>query len=328
MIDVQCGDPAPGSGNGKDHSKAARQRARVPQKQAGVAGCAVDLEEFDTLVDGYRMHSLVAGNGQPVVLVHGLLGAASCWQPTMRLLAPHARVFAVDALGIGQSDRVSGLDTSLPASARRLALWMDAVGLPKVDLVATSHGGAVVMCFAALYPERVRSLVLHAPANPFCIQSSPQIRFAGTRLGRRLAHWLPSGPSWLHSAALSRMYADPQRLRTGSLDEYVQSLRIPGTVEYILSVLGNWVTDMAALAPLLPQLRKLPTMLLWGAHDRAVSLSSAARLHQVLRAPLEILPALGHLPFEEAPELFAEKILRFLASATAEKRAPSAARLA
>ncbi len=293
-----------------------RQGAR-PVLAAAVADEA-SIQEYDSLVQGRRMHVLVAGQGDPLVLVHGLLGAATCWQPTMRLLARSARVYAVDALGIGQSERVDGLDVSLEASARRLCLWMNQEQLRTADLVATSHGGAVAMCFAALFPERVRSLVLHAPANPFCVQSRPQIRFAGTSLGRRLAYWLPAAPAWLHTAALTRMYGNPERLRAGSLDEYVQSLRIPGTVDYVLGVLHSWVPDMAALAPMLPRLRHLPTILLWGAHDRAVSLASAARLRAVLRAPLEVLPELGHLPFEEAPELFAEQILHFLSSLSAE----------
>ena len=276
-----------------------------------------DFTERRTVVDGHVMHSLAAGSGAPLVLIHGLLGTAACWQPAMRVLAQGARVYAVDALGIGCSDRVKGLDAGLEASARRLVRWMDGEKLERVDLVGTSHGGAVAMYLAALFPERVRSLMLHAPANPFCLQSRPQIRFAGTRLGRLLAFWLPAAPSWLHQKALDRMYGDPRNLRAGSLDEYVNSLRVPGTVEYVLSVLRHWADDMSVLQALLPRLRELPTLLLWGAGDRAVSLTSAVRLRAVLRAPLEVLPGLGHLPFEEAPELFAERISCFLSKAIA-----------
>ncbi len=285
---------------------------RDPHPQS--SGSDVEIKEQDTLVEGRRMHSLVAGSGSPVVLVHGLLGAAASWQPTMRVLARRARVYAVDAIGIGSSERVNEMDASLVASSHRLALWLDAQRLRRVDLVGTSHGGAVAMCFAGLFPDRVRSLVLHAPANPFCVNSLPQIRLANTPFGRRLAQWLPAAPSFVHSIALTRMYGNPSRVRIGSLQEYVTSLRVPGTVEYILSVLRSWVSDMEALAPMLPRLRSMPTLLLWGALDRAVSLSSAHQLRDVLRAPMEVLPELGHLPFEEAPELFAEKVWAFLAS--------------
>ncbi len=270
------------------------------------------LREQTTEIDGYRMHALVAGEGLPLVLVHGLLGAACCWVPSMRGLARARRVYAVDALGMGRSERVPALDGSLRASAGRLRAWMDREGLGQVDLLGTSHGGAVAMYFAAMFPGRVRSLVLHAPANPFCLRSQPQIRFAGTALGRFVARLLPVAPSWVHHLALSRMYGDPQRLRAGSLAEYLQSLHVPGTVDYVLAVLRSWLPDMAALAPVLPRLRGLPCLLLWGTLDRAVSLASGERLSCALSAPLEVLPGLGHLPFEEAPELFAERVLRFL----------------
>lgn len=273
----------------------------------------MSIAAHTTSVDGHQMHTLVAGCGDPIVLVHGLLGTADSWQALMRFLAHSGKVYALDAVGMGKSERVKGIDASLRGSARRLLRWMDAEGLRRVDLVGTSHGGAVAMCFAALYPERVRSLVLHAPANPFCHQSRPQIQFAGTRVGRLVAHWLPRAPRALHQAALTRMYGQPERVQPGSVETYVQSLRVPGTVEYVLSVLRNWVPDMAALTPLLPRLRRLPVLLLWGARDRAVSLASASRLRAVLRAPLEIFPELGHLPFEEAPEEFADRIRRFLA---------------
>ena len=255
-----------------------------------------------------RMHTLSAGKGAPLVLVHGLLGAASCWDPAMRILAERAHVYAPDAIGIGLSQRVPGLNAGLEASARRLARWMDAEGIDQTDLLGTSHGGAVAMYFAALFPHRVRRLVLHAPANPFCEASRPQIRFACTRPGRFLARRLPGAPAWLHRIALTRMYGDPARIRTGSMQEYVQSLRVPGTPEYVLAILRSWRQDMAALLPLLPRLRGLPVHLLWGEMDRAVSYASALRLKNVLRAPLDTLQGLGHLPFEEAPELFAAKV--------------------
>jgi 4,5:9,10-diseco-3-hydroxy-5,9,17-trioxoandrosta-1(10),2-diene-4-oate hydrolase len=270
------------------------------------------IGQKETVIDGMRVHTRSAGTGAPLVLVHGLLGAASCWDPAMRMLAEQAHVYAPDAIGIGFSERVPGLNAGLEASARRLASWMDAEEIAQTDLLGTSHGGAVAMYFAALFPQRVRRLVLHAPANPFCEASRPQIRFACTPPGKFLARRLPEAPSWIHRIALTRMYGDPARIRPGSMQEYVQSLRVPGTTEYVLAILKSWRQDMAALLPLLPRLRSLPVHLLWGEMDRAVSHASALRLKNVLRAPLDTLPGLGHLPFEEAPELFAARVQSIL----------------
>ena len=273
------------------------------------------IRERETLVEGGCMHALVAGDqGFPLVLLHGLLGLAAGFRWVMPMLASAARVYAPDALGIGASERVRGLDTSLAASARRLLAWLDAEELAQVDLLGTSHGGAVAMRFAAIYPARVRSLVLHAPANPFCLGTRPQIRLLASPVGSRLGHWLPYAPRAVQQLALARMYGDPARIREGSLAAYISSLRVAGTVDYVLDVLRRWVPDMHALESVLPRLNGLRTLLLWGERDRAVSLASGQVLRRVTQAPLQVLSGLGHLAFEEAPEQFAAPVLRFLAA--------------
>ena len=270
------------------------------------------------------MYSLQVGAGAPLILLHGLLGAAVCWAPAMQALAGAARVYAFDALGMGGSDRVQGLDASLKASADRLRIFMDGEQIERADLCASSHGGAVAMFFAATYPERVRSLILQAPANPFCSHSRPQIRLFGTRLGQWLGRRVPHAPRRLQAIALERMYGDPLRVQPGTLDNYLGSLRIPGTIDYVLSVLHSWTDDMAELKHLLRRLRGLPCLLLWGTHDRAVSLASAEALQRVLGAELDLLPGLGHLPYEEQPQEFAARVCSFLTSLT-PRQAPASA---
>jgi pimeloyl-ACP methyl ester carboxylesterase len=260
------------------------------------------------------MYSLQAGQGSPLILLHGLLGAAVCWRPAMASLARDARVYAIDALGMGASARVPGLDASLQASAERLRSFMDSEGIDRADLCASSHGGAVAMFFAATYPERVRSLILQAPANPFCSRSRPQIRLFSSRFGQWLGRRLPGAPRRLQAVALERMYGDPARVQPGILENYVRSLRIPGTVDYVLAVLASWTRDMSQLKHLLRRLRGIPCLLLWGTHDRAVSLASGETLQRILGAELDLLPGLGHLPYEEQPHEFADRVCRFLAS--------------
>ena len=271
------------------------------------------IEEVVVPVHGYRMHSLRAGEGRPVILLHGLLGAAACWVPAMRELAREARVYAVDSLGMGYSERVHGLDVSLAAAAERLRVFMDGEGIAAADLCGSSHGGALAMFFAARYPERVRSLILLAPANPFCSRSRPQIRLFSSRFGGLLGSMVAWGPRRIQAFFLRRMYGDPQRMERAILDHYVRSLRVPGTVNYVLSILRGWTTDMAELKGMLKRLRGIPTLLLWGAEDRAVSLDSGRALSRLLGWGLEVLPGIGHLPYEEAPREFAGRVREFLA---------------
>jgi pimeloyl-ACP methyl ester carboxylesterase len=264
-------------------------------------------------VGGARMHFLIAGDGPELILVHGLLGSAAAWQPSIGQLALDSTVYAIDAIGMGGSDRVPRLDVSLQATAHRLMLFMDARRIEKADFVGTSHGGAVVLMFAALYPERVRSVVLHAPANPFSDIADPLIRFYCTALGRWFAHQVPGVPSHLQTLALGRMYGDARRMREGSVERYVGPLRVPGTVDYVLSILSRWFDDMRELRAVLDRVRSIPALLLWGDHDRAVSLRSADTLMQYFdRVEFAMVAGAGHLPFEEAPQAFCAPIGAFL----------------
>ena len=271
-----------------------------------------ESEEF-VRVQGARMRCLVTGDGPCMLLLHGLLGTADAWGPATQRLAASSTVYAPDALGIGGSDRVPNLDVSLTATAERLIELMDSKGIVQADIVGTSHGGSVALMLASLHPERVRSLVLHAPANPFSDVADPLIRFYRTALGRWFAGRLPTVPASVQSLALGRMYGDASRIRSGSLERYIASLRIPGTVSYLLRILDRWEMDMAALQAALPGVRRVPTLLLWGDRDRAVSLRSGERLLEYFdRASLLVIPGAGHLPHEEVPVAFAGAISSFL----------------
>ena len=275
-------------------------------------GELLESEEF-VRVQGARMRCLVTGDGPCMLLLHGLLGTADAWGPATQRLAASSTVYAPDALGIGGSDRVPNLDVSLTATAERLIELMDSKGIVQADIVGTSHGGSVALMLASLHPERVRSLVLHAPANPFSDVADPLIRFYRTALGRWFAGRLPTVPASVQSLALGRMYGDASRIRSGSLERYIASLRIPGTVSYLLRILDRWEMDMAALQAALPGVRRVPTLLLWGDRDRAVSLRSGERLLEYFdRASLLVIPGAGHLPHEEVPVAFAGAISSFL----------------
>jgi pimeloyl-ACP methyl ester carboxylesterase len=237
-------------------------------------------------------------------LLHGLVGSAKNWRQNISFLSRDSAVYAVDLFNMGQSDRVPGLDAGLEATADRLAAYMDAVGLDEADIAGHSHGGSVAMMFAARHPARVRRLILFAPANPFCDLGNQLIRFYQTRLGIRFARLIPFLPRMLKATALSRMYGDPSRVAKDALDGYTQGLHIPGTVDHVLQIVQRWSVDMRLLREALSGLAAKPTLLIWGDRDRAVGLNSAHELQRKLpQSSLLVLPGVGHIPFEEMPEI-------------------------
>jgi 4,5:9,10-diseco-3-hydroxy-5,9,17-trioxoandrosta-1(10),2-diene-4-oate hydrolase len=263
-----------------------------------------EIEEGYVLVDGVKVHYHRAGAGRPLLLLHGLVGSAKNWRRNISFLSRDSSVYAVDLFNMGESERVPGLDAGLAATADRLVAYMDALGIAEADIAAHSHGGAVAMMLAARHPERVRSLILFAPANPFCDLGHQLIRFYQTRFGIWFARRIPFLPRMLKATALSRMYGDPSRVSEGALEGYIEGLHVPGTMDHVMQIVQRWFVDMGLLRTALVELATKPTLLIWGDRDRAVGLPSGRELQRMLtQSKLMVLPGVGHIAFEEMPEI-------------------------
>jgi len=266
------------------------------------------------MVGGHRVHYLQAGSGPPLVLVHGLLAHSYSWRFTIPALAPHFTVYAPDVLGICFSDRVPDLDCSMPASARRMIEFLDALGLRECDLVGTSHGGALATIMAAEIGKRVRRLVLVAPVNPWSPTGRKRITVLSSPAGGWLFRTTFLRSDRLNNLVLELLYADPSRIPPGTLEGYLEPLKIAGSVDYLLGVVRCWQSDVPALEPLYQKIG-VPTLLAWGDKDAAVLPGSAAQMHRAIPGSrLAMMRNVGHLPYEEAPEEFNRVLLEFLRS--------------
>jgi 4,5:9,10-diseco-3-hydroxy-5,9,17-trioxoandrosta-1(10),2-diene-4-oate hydrolase len=263
-----------------------------------------EIKNAFVLVEGVHVHYEYAGAGHPLLLLHGLVGSAKNWQQNIGFLAQNASVYAIDLFNMGESERVPGLDAGLEATADRIAAFLDAMGLDEVDIGAHSHGGAVAMMLAARHPRRVRSLILFAPANPFCDLGKQLLDFYQTRFGCWFARQIPHLPRMLKATALSRMYGDPSRVVEGALEGYIAGLHVPGTIDHVLEIVRCWSADMNVLRSMLSKLAGKPMLLIWGDRDRAVGLPSGRQLERLLpQSSLVVIPGAGHIAFAEMPDV-------------------------
>lgn len=103
-----------------------------------------------------RLNTRRGGDGQPVVILHGLFGSAENWQTIARLLGGAYHVVAVDLRNHGESPHAPGMSYS--AMAADVIETIDGIGIDSVHLVGHSMGGKVAMTVAVTHPDRVRSL--------------------------------------------------------------------------------------------------------------------------------------------------------------------------
>ncbi len=263
------------------------------------------------------MRYLRAGSGPPLILLHGLLAYSFSWRFTLPALAPYATVYALDQLGAGFSDRPKGIDHSMRGSALRVLKFAANLGLSSFDLLGTSRGGAVAMYAAAesLSREgpRVRRLILVCPVNPYSPHGMRLAPLLGTAFGaaafRRVVGRMPSLFSYGHR----RLYADRKNIPADSLKGYEAPLATPGFFEHGLSIVKTWTADMKELERLLPTLRAVPTLLVWGDKDAAVYVSSMEPLgRNFANVQKVVFTGVGHLPYEECPKEFNEVVIDFL----------------
>ncbi|MCI0348467.1 MAG: alpha/beta fold hydrolase [Acidobacteriales bacterium] len=271
------------------------------------------MEELWTEVQGCPVRYLKCGNGPPLVLVHGLLGSAFCWRCNLAQLGAIRTVYALDLPGVGYSGRIYEPECSVRTNAERLLAFMRGCDLERADLLGNSHGGAIAMMAAAIDPQRIARLLLVAPVHPWMDDRRFLLSVAASPVGRMLMRMVAPQLGLLHGYFLRRMYGDPRRIKPGTVEGYSAPVRIPGTVDHLIAMVRCWKNDMQDLARVLPQLRSIPTFLMWGSSDRAVNPNSAVRLQQAFEdCQLEIFPGAGHLPYEEFPEEFNHRVLEFL----------------
>ena len=264
-------------------------------------------------VGGLRMRFLQAGRGPALVLVHGLLGYSFSWRKVIPILAREREVIAVDMPGSGFSECSAAIDGRLTAAAQRLSRFLEIIGAFPCDLVGSSYGGTTALRLAALEPERIRTLTLVSPANPW------------SRIGRkRLAALRIPAIGWLFPKIarhihplpryfMARMYGDASRVSAETVEGYSLPIARHGVLEHAVKITRSWQADMEELEREMPKAAEIPTLIVWGSKDRLVDRASIEPLRKNFKTVKSVvLDGLGHLPYEEGPAQFCPPVMDFL----------------
>jgi magnesium chelatase accessory protein len=259
---------------------------------------------------GLHWHVQRLGAGPPLLLLHGTGGATHSWRGLAPLLAERYEVFAPDLPGHGFTDAKPDTDFSLPGITALVDALLKTTGFAPEVVIGHSAGAAVG---ARLCLDGAISPKLFVGINPAL---KPFPGWAGV-IFPPLAKWMAANP-WLPrlfawSAAIDRDAAARLIAGMGSkldrrgLDLYARLLATPGHCAGALAMMANW-----RLEPLLADLPRLapPCLFILGANDRAISPTDAQRIAAGMpHARVEVLPGLGHLAHEEAPDRVARLIL-------------------
>jgi pimeloyl-ACP methyl ester carboxylesterase len=262
---------------------------------------------YDRVIDGTRLRVLDAGSGPAVVFIHGLGAWMYAWRATLKpVLAAGHRVIAFDNRGFGFSERPdSGYSNA--AYARLLVALLDSLGVAEAVLVGHSMGGAVAARVALDHPQRVRGLVLIAPAG-YGVSEPWTLRVARMPFAGRLVSGLRG--RWTVAHLLRSTYADPAGVTADDIDQYYAAAAVPRSTVALRGVFREFRFD-----DLRGQLGRIqePTLLIWGADDRWIplALGQEMALH-LANGALVAIPKAGHDVHEERAEEVVPTLLAFL----------------
>ena len=246
---------------------------------SGFADETVDL-------NGGRVHLLRGGAGPPLLYLHGG-GAAGLWRRFHALLAERFEVYAPDHPGFGASDERADVGDVAGLASHYLDLT-DRLELDRTVLVGASFGGRVACELALRAPERFSRLVLLAPVGLDLPEHPVTPLFPRSREEAR--------GMLFHDRELARRFSSGSEFGC-----------VLGT-ERDHRALGRFRADAGDLAPRLEGIA-VPTLVIWGDHDRVVPPAHGERFAALLPdARLLTVRDCGHgLPFE-APEAVADAI--------------------
>jgi pimeloyl-ACP methyl ester carboxylesterase len=269
------------------------------------------LEERTATVRGIRLRYYVGGDGAPLVLVHGLGGAASNWVELAPALVRRHRVLVPDLPGHGGSSPLPAAPSLTPFADVVLLLAERERMLPAA-VVGHSLGGLVALRLALRHPDGVSALMLAAAAG---ISSGTRARQAAlttillARPARLVAPFrgLVARVPWLRHPVFGYFEtADPLALSPEAVEGFLQ----PSELHTNVFDAGRALVDDDPRVDL--GAVRCPCLVLSGARDHMVPVADAFEYARRLRAPLRIVPDCGHLLIGERPDACVEAIEELL----------------
>lgn len=245
---------------------------------------AMKLQERAIEVRGKAVYYKTAGDGEPLILVHGLSGSTRWWVRNIPAFAEHYAVYLVDLPGFGTRARAQRF--VLAEAATWLLDWFHALGLRRADWLGHSMGGYLCLQIAARQPQIVDRLVLAAPAL------------------------LPTGHNW--QGYLLPLMAATRYMRPSFLPILLTDALRAGPLTLVRATRDLLSKDIREEAHAV----RSPTLLIWGQNDMLVPPILANLLHREMsHSRLLILKGAGHVVMYDRPRAFNAAVLDFLSGA-------------
>lgn len=215
------------------------------------------------------------GRGAAALFVHGYLLNGFQWRGALERLSPYRRCIALDLMGLGYTEVAQGQSVTPDAQVAMMVAFLDALSIPKVDIVASDSGGQAAQLLLVRHPDRVRSLLLtncdtEPDSPPAALKKTLEWAHAGVLPERMIAPWIAD------KDRARREYRDIYTYPTNPTDEandyyFPPLISSPRRRELVQAyTIGLERNPLIGIGPLLKR-STVPTRIVWGTGDTIFS---------------------------------------------------------
>jgi len=266
-------------------------------------------------VNEMRIHYRDEGNpnGQPIVLIHGILSSLHTWEGWNKGLADKYRIISLDMPGFGLTGGPENPDDFSEALLHSsFEQFITQLKLDDFILVGNSLGGYVSAHYAANYPDKIKKLILIDPAGapqdlPFILSfaSMPGINTLAANVF----------PPFIIAMGVKDVYGDQDLITKENMDRYIHLSLRPGAKQAYANTIAMLDEKNSQKAPLDFGTITAPTLLMWGNKDIWVPQKLSEQwLQNIPGSSLITYPNAGHVPMEEIPQQTLNDALAFINS--------------
>ncbi|PKV67328.1 alpha/beta fold hydrolase [Pontibacter ramchanderi] len=255
---------------------------------------------------------------ETLIFIHGLGSYSPAWNKNVSELSQHYRCIAIDLPGYGKSDK-AGITAGMASYASQVLALMDALQLKQVTLVGHSMGGQIALTAALQAPQRIKYLILAAPAGIETFTEQQKQLFKMTVTPESVQKTTPEQVVANFKVNFHQMPADAQYM----VDDRLKMTESAAFGDYSAAVAGS----VAAMVdePVYEQLPQVqvPTLIIFGAQDALIpnrylnpnlttqAVAETAR-DRIPNSKLVVLPEAGHFLQYEQANAFNQAIRDFL----------------
>lgn len=271
-----------------------------------------DAESKFAVIDGVRLHYKDSGSGPAVLLIHGSLGDLGDWDGWLPVLTPHYRVVRFDLPGFGLSGEIENGNYSIDRSLALIDGLMDSLGIERFAVVGVSYGGPIAFRYAATRTERVDALVIMNSAGIENGRQQVDPKTGAKDFYRSVTSTAPFTRDAMQHM-LEKGFHDPAHLSAARVLAKLDYMNVVDRDREGATMIAQYVRGdpERVLAHV-----RAPTLVLWGAAERSLSLATADRFVAALRAARDVRKLLiedgDHAMHIEFPAASAGAVRAFL----------------